>query len=391
MGVVYRQKGRSTWMLKYYRDGRPIYESSGTDIKDEAKKTLKIREGDIAKGVPITSKTGRVRFEDASMDLINDYKVNNRKSLDELERRIALHVEPYFGKRKLSTITTTDIRAFIAKRQADTITIRKAVTRTEPDGTVVELSPAITKQVSNAEINRELTVLKRMFTLAMQASKILYRPHIPMLQEDNVRVGFFEREQYEAVLAHLSEALRPIVTFAYVTGWRIPSEVLTLEWRHVDLKAGEVRLDPGSTKNREGRVFKLTMELRKLLEAQKAERDRVARDTGKICPFVFFRMVAEKRGGTKKPRQVKTITKAWANACVAAGCPGRIPHDLRRTAVRNMVRAGIPERVAMKLTGHKTRSVFERYNIVSDGDLGDAATKLDAAGHLSSKTAANQR
>ena len=78
MGVVYRQKNRSTWMLKYYRDGRPIYESSGTRIKDEAKKVLRVREGDIAKGVPITSQTGRVRFEDAAKDLVNDYKTNNR-------------------------------------------------------------------------------------------------------------------------------------------------------------------------------------------------------------------------------------------------------------------------------------------------------------------------
>lgn len=369
MGVVYRQKGRSNWMLKYYRDGRPIYESSGTDIRDEAKKVLRVREGDIAKGVPITSKTGRVRFEDAAADLINDYRVNGRKSLDELERRIKLHLEPFFGKRKLSTITTSDVRAFIAKRQADLITIRKAT----------EDTAAETKPVSNGEINRELTALKRMFTLAMQAGKILHRPHIPMLQEDNVRTGFFEPHQYDAVLTHLPETLRPVITFAYITGWRITSEVLPIQWRHVDFKGGEIRLDAGTTKNRDGRVFKMTTQLRRLLEARKTERDRVAKESGELCPWVFFRMVADERGGTKRPRRIIAFNKAWANACIAAGCPGRIPHDLRRTAVRNMVRAGIPERVAMKLTGHKTRSVFERYNIVSDGDLGDAAARLDAA------------
>ena len=75
---------------------------------------------------------------------------------------------------------------------------------------------------------------------------------------------------------------------------------------------------------------------------------------------------------------MKSIRKAWANACVAAGCPDRILHDFRRTAVRNLVRAGVPEQVAMKMTGHKTRSVFERYNIVSDGDLRDAGRRLQA-------------
>jgi Phage integrase family len=97
------------------------------------------------------------------------------------------------------------------------------------------------------------------------------------------------------------------------------------------------------------------------------------------------------RGGEKKPRRVKAFTKAWKNACRAAGCPGRIPHDLRRTAVRNMVRRGISETVAMQMTGHRTRSVFERYNIVSNGDLRTAAKQLSGLTAESGDTVARGR
>lgn len=145
----------------------------------------------------------------------------------------------------------------------------------------------------------------------------------------------------------------------------------------MDFDAAEIRLDAGTTKNGEGRVFPMTVELRRVLKAREAERDRVK--AGFIVPQVFFRQVVEERGGDKKPQAIISLNKAWKNACIAAECPGRIPHDLRRTAVRNLVRAGIPERVAMEMTGHKTRSVFERYNITSVGDLRDAARLLDVA------------
>jgi len=166
-----------------------------------------------------------------------------------------------------------------------------------------------------------------------------------------------------------------VIQFAYITGWRIASEVLPLEWRQIDFKAGEIRLDPETTKNRAGRVFPMTDDLRTLLKAQEAARSTVLQ-AGHLCPWVFWRMVAKGRRGPKQPKAIIAFTKAWKVACIGAGCPGRIPHDFRRTAIRNMVRRGVPERVAMQLAGHKTRSVFDRYNIVSEGDLRTAARQL---------------
>jgi integrase len=196
-----------------------------------------------------------------------------------------------------------------------------------------------------------------------------------MLREDNVRRGFFEPDQLDAVLSHLPAEVQPVIRFAAMTGWRIADEVLPLEWSRIDFSAGEVRLD--RSKNGDGRVFPMTMELRRLLLEQHAAHEQLKK-AGVITPWVFWRMLADGRRGPKKPRPITTFTVAWKNACVAAGCPGRIPHDLRRTAVRNFVRAGIPQTVAMRLTGHKTDSVFRRYDIVSPSDLRVAVERLDA-------------
>src|SRR6266481_2426359 len=193
-------------------------------------------------------------------------------------------------------------------------------------------------------------------------------PRFEKLQEDNIRQGFFEREQFEAVRKHLPAYARPVVTFMYLTGWRIRSEVLPLPWRQVDFQAGTVRLEPGTTKNKDGRTFYLTPELRTCLEAQRAATEALQRQTGRIIPWVFH------REGTP----MKSFWKAWKTACKAAGTPGRIPHDFRRTAVRNLERAGVPRSVAMKMAGHKTEAIYRRYAIVSDADLQDAAKKLAA-------------
>jgi integrase len=349
-----KQRGK-IWWIRYYRQGRRHEESARTKVYEEARDLLRKREGAIADGAPITAKIGRLRFEDAAKDVENDFTANGKRSLDDVKRRIRLHLTPFFGGRRMASITPADVRAYVAHRQ-----------KVEHEG---DAKPA------NGQINRELAILKRMFTLAMQAGKLLHRPHIAMLRESNARAGFFEPEQYRDVLAHLPTAVQPVITFAYLTGWRVSSEILPLQWRQVNFETGEIRLDPGTTKNGEGRVFPLAGDLLALLEERRDQRDALKK-AGHVTPYVFWRMVAKGRRGPKSPRKITAFTKAWRNACTAAGCPGRIPHDLRRTAVRTMVRRGIPERVCMMLTGHKTRSVFERYNIVSAGDLKTAAAQL---------------
>ena len=149
------------------------------------------------------------------------------------------------------------------------------------------------------------------------------------------------------------------------------SEVLALERRQVDLDNGTLRLDPGSTRNDEGRVVYLTLELKALLAAQLERVERLSKQTRQIIPYLFPHLTG-RRAGTQRG----DVRKAWATACQKAGVPGMLRHDLRRTAVRNMVNAGVPERVAMKVTGHRTRSVFDRYHIVSPGDLQDVARRL---------------
>ena len=230
--------------------------------KQTAIGVLRIREGDVAKGVPVSAKISRYRFEDAATDSEDRYRVNNRRSLDELERRIDKHLQPFFREHGMSAISTADVCAFVKHRQDTGIVAVKGLRKGERIG-----------DVSNAEINRELTILERMFSLAMQAEKLLRRPHIPLLEERNTRQGFFELDALCAALGHLPAALRPAIEFAYITGWRVPSEVLRLQWRQVDLKAGEVRLEPETTKNRDGRIFYLTDDLRALLERQQAEHD----------------------------------------------------------------------------------------------------------------------
>ncbi len=266
MGSLYRRKQKladGTWRelptiwIKYYQGGRAVRESTGTTKETVARRMLRVREGDVERGIPITPKSGRVTFEEAAADLLNAYHINGKKSLEHVRRRVTLALEPAFRGRRLASLTTADVRTYVANRQA--------------------------AGAANATINRELAALKRMFTLAVQAGKLHARPHIPMLREDNVRRGFFESAQCDAVCRHLPTELQPLVRFAYLTGWRVRSEILPLEWRQVDWQGRVVRLDPGTTKNREGRSYPFTAALEAVLRGQFAAHEALRADGRLEC------------------------------------------------------------------------------------------------------------
>jgi integrase len=176
-----------------------------------------------------------------------------------------------------------------------------------------------------------------------------------MLEENNARQGFLDHAGFLSLREVLPAYLKDPVTFLYHSGWRV-SEMRALEWRDVDLSGKVVRLRPEISKNKDGRLLPLEGELVAVFAR--------AKDLRRLdCPYVFH----------ADGQKIGDFKKAWKTACKKAGIEGTLVHDLRRTAVRNMVRAGVRERVAMVLTGHKTRSIFDRYNIVSEADLHEAS------------------
>jgi integrase len=219
-----------------------------------------------------------------------------------------------------------------------------------------------------ATIQYELAILRRGFTLAVRRQLLPFRPAFPTLRIDNARQGFFERMGLEKVRKALPEALRNVVTFAYLTGWRVPSEVLPLTWDRVDFAAGVVRLDVRTTKNGAGRTFPFDVlpELAELLRRQRLYTEMFEATSGQKIAYVFHRA----------GRPIRDFSHAWRKACAVAGLAGRTPHDFRRTAARILLRAGVPESWAMQLTGHKTAAIFRRYAITNEADLREAVTRL---------------
>ena len=338
MGTIYK-RGKTYW-IKYYDNGKPIFESSKSTLKMAARELLKQREGDISQGKIPGVYFDKITFDELAKDFLRDYRINQRKSIARAEIS-ANQLKKKFEGYRAPQITTPEIEAYIEQRFKD--------------------------EAASGTINRELSALKRILNLGLKQTppKVDRVPHIPMLKESNTRKGFFEHGDFIKVRDAVPEYLKGFVTFGYKTGWR-HSEITGLKWGQVDLENGTVRIEPGEAKNDDARTIYLDDELKEIFQKQSDTR----KNNKKILPYVFLNQKGSDR--------VKRFDKAWRTACKDAKIGKRLFHDCRRSAVRNMVRAGIPERVAMMVSGHKTRSVFDRYNIVSDTDLKQAAQKQES-------------
>lgn len=332
-----------TWWIGYSVKGRKIRESAKTKKKRDAEKLLHQRLASSGSG-PLQRDLDKTTYADLRELLVTDYEENGQ-SVYHLQSRLN-HLDPAFESLTAPEIDEARIGRYVMKRRKE--------------------------GAAPATINRELAALKRMFRLGYEVKLVSRVPVIKMRKENNARKGFFEEADLRAITKHLPADLVPLAEVAYITGWR-KEELLSRDWRHVDFNAGWIRLDPGETKNKEGRQFPLTPRLRKVLDNQRARCWLLEKKHGCVIPYVFFRSSGKFEG-----QRIKNPDKAWQAARKRAEMDNVIFHDFRRTAVRNLVRAGVPEKVAMEMTGHKTREVFDRYHIVDEDWIQEAGDKLEA-------------
>lgn len=338
-GSVYKRG--NVWWIYYGHRGKRHRESSGSHKKTVANALLKKRMAEIGSGKHAPD-AELVTFEDLHGLIQTDYRVQGNRSTDRMLQAMA-HVRRYFGEDRALDITPSRLAAYVAARQDEGATA--------------------------STIQKEMAALKRAFNLAVKQEVLPRRPAFPKIRVDNVREMVPTAGDVDAIVSEITDPLKPVVRFAALTGWR-KGEILGLRWRDVDFEAETIRLEGGRSKNREARTFPFGTyaPLAELLRGQRAHTDRVERKRGRIVPHVFHR----------EGDPILDMRGAWQGATKRAGLTGYNFHDLRRHAVVNMERAGVPRSVATKLSGHKTESIYRRYAIADLAAMQDGVAKLAA-------------
>jgi integrase len=343
------RKRYNVWWIRYSIGGKRIEERTDARARTEAQRMLNERLGQVAKG-ETPAAVSKVRLAELYADIEADYR-NKGQDLRTLTRRWN-HLEPVFGTDPVRTITHARMQNYVEVRQAE--------------------------GAAKATIKNEVAALRRMLRLGYRNRKVAQLPPFPEIEVDNARAVFFDDAEYDRLLNVLPDLLAegrdvgnewilPFLTVARWTGAR-RDELLNLERRQLDLDAGKITLDPGSTKNGEGRAFYLPAEALGALKAWDEQTRDLEREHGIIVRNVFHRHGEPIR---RFPYEL------WHAAVTKAGIAGRrIVHDFRRTAARSYRRSGVSEGVVMKILGHKTRSMFERYNIKNEDDLREAAVAV---------------
>jgi len=351
-------RGCIPW-IAYFRNGKEVRESGGTALlQAEAKrrrpltdheatvvaqKFLETRLREVAnerEGLRpfIGPQQEKLTVEDLVGNYEQDCEIRQLKSRKPIRSHLK-HIREFFGQGRALAVTGERLRGYIQARQGE--------------------------GAKPATINRELEGLQAAFNSAVDSGRLALASKFPSLPEHNARQGFFERGDFLRVLSLLGDTdLTDFLEWFYWTGMR-PAEIRALSWNCLDRETATLRLPAKDAKTGFGRVLALEDPLREIIECRtQAQRPG--------CELIFCRT----RKG--KPVPVGEFRKRWKTACAFAGVSGKNPYDLRRTAVRNLVRSGTPEAVAMRISGHRTRSVFDRYNIVSENDLREAITKTAA-------------
>jgi integrase len=356
-GRIYRPKYRTrdgstveaqVWWIGYSSAGKEIRESSKSTDWDEADRLLKRKLGEVATGKLAGAGPERIRMGALFDEFLRDYAANHRKSLYISKQRLERHLRKPFGELRAAQVTTARVRAYVEMRCA--------------------------AGAAHATINRELAILRRSFQLALDAEQVARAPRIKGLRETNVREGFLERDGYVRLRQELPGYLRLALVVGYHLGCR-KGEMLQLRPEDVDLtpdgKAGTIRFRSSTTKNDQAKVVPIYDEMGPWLEMALEE----IRQKFPSCRYLFH----------NEGRQIQSFRKAWAAATKRAGVKGLLFHDLRRSAVRNLELAGVPRKVAMEITGHKTEAVYRRYFIVTKQDVMAAGRRMErylAAGRL---------
>ena len=342
-GGLFKLKGCKYFYVQVYdRDGRPRRMSTRTTVKQEALVVLRNLLVDRDKGVPFLGDAKKVSYEEMRAALLQNYVERGNRSLMTMEDGSETiwglkSLDEFFKGYPASKITTDAARAFTQKRLAD--------------------------GAANGTINRSLALLRRMIAIAHEDGKIQNKPKIRLLKAGAPRKGFLPREKFDQLLSHIPAQTKPLIVFLYYCGVRL-GEALQITWEQVDLPGAVIRLEGEQTKNSDPRTVPLPDVLIRSLEVVKEKSGTVFDGTN--------------------------LRKIWQTACAAAGLgtltkiegiadpryTGLLVHDLRRSAIRNLVRAGVTEKIAMAISGHKTRSVFDRYNIVDVQDVVQAMRKV---------------